>query len=164
MECNRKRCFDELKEHSPSLSRECNMNCLKSFDNRKNISVSENKKKYLLHNSDGNLIAVFHVDGGMIQGNDVLRCDNLILDVIGMKAIFVELKGTDLSHALVQINSTIDMLKSDVAEYSKCARIVTSNRTNVPNIKANPNYIKLYKKADVKITANLLEENLNNLC
>ena len=163
MECNRKRCFDELKEHAPNISRECNMNCLKSFDNRRNISVSENKKKYLLHNSDEKLIAVFHVDGGMIQGNDVLRCDNLILDVTDMKAIFVELKGTDLSHALVQINTTIDMLKSDVADCSKYARIVTSNRTNVPNTKANPNYIKLYKKADVKITANLLEENLNSL-
>lgn len=163
MECDRKRCFKELKENILNLSKNCNTSCLKSFDKRKHISVCEKKKKYLLHNDQEHTMAVFHVDGEMIQSNDAIKCDNLILDLTNMTAIFIELKGTDLAHALVQINSTIDMMKNDVAEYSKFARIVTSNRTNVPNIKANPNYIKLYRKANVKIGATIIEEDVSSL-
>ncbi len=158
MECNRYNCFSELRQNKSTVK--CDRQCLKTFDSRKHISLSENKKKYLLHNVSEDLMAVFHVDGGMIKSNDILKCDNLILDVSSMKAIFIELKGTDLAHALEQVNATIDLLSGDISGYSKCARIVTSNRTNVPNIKANPKYVRLHKKADVKIAANILEESM----
>lgn len=163
MECNRKVCFRELINKNPVMSSSCNRDCLISFDNRKNISISENRKKYLLHNDLSNYIAVFHVDGAMVRDNDKIKCDNLLIDATGMKAIFVELKGTDLAHALQQINQTIDMMRDDIPNCTKYARIVTSNRTNVPNIRANPEYIKLYKKANVKVSANLIEEKISSL-
>lgn len=163
MECNRKVCFKELIDKTPIRSSSCNRDCLISFDDRKNISISENRKKYLLHNNLSNYIAVFHVDGAMVQDNDKIKCDNLLIDATGMKAIFVELKGTDLAHALQQINQTIDMMRDDISDCTKYARIVTSNRTNVPNIRANPEYIKLYKKAEVKISANSIEEKISSL-
>lgn len=163
MECNRKVCFKELVDKNPIMSSSCDRDCLISFDDRKNISISENRKKYLLHNDLSNYIAVFHVDGAMVQDNDKIKCDNLLIDATGMKAIFVELKGTDLAHALQQINQTIDMMRDDISNCTKYARIVTSNRTNVPNIRANPEYIKLYKKADVKVSANLIEEKISSL-
>ena len=163
MECNRKVCFKELIDKTPIMSSSCDRDCLISFDDRKNISISENRKKYLLHNDLSNYIAVFHVDGAMVQDNDKIKCDNLLIDATGMKAIFVELKGTDLAHALQQINQTIDMMRDDISDCTKYARIVTSNRTNVPNIRANPEYIKLYKKAEVKISANLIEEKISSL-
>lgn len=158
MECNRYHCFNELRQNESAVK--CDRQCLETFDTRKHVSISENKKKYLLHNISEDLMAVFHVDGGMIQSNDILKCDNLILDVTSMKAVFIELKGTDLAHAFKQVNSIIDLLSDDIAGYSKYARIVTSNRTNVPNIKANPNYVRLHKKADIKIAANILEESM----
>lgn len=163
MECNRKVCFKELIDKTPIRSSSCNRDCLISFDDKKNISISENRKKYLLHNDLSNYIAVFHVDGAMVQDNDKIKCDNLLIDATGMKAIFVELKGTDLAHALQQINQTIDMMRDDISDCTKYARIVTSNRTNVPNIRANPEYIKLYKKAEVKISANSIEEKISSL-
>lgn len=163
MECNRKVCFKELIDKTPIRSSSCNRDCLISFDDRKNISISENRKKYLLHNDLSNYIAVFHVDGAMVQDNDKIKCDNLLIDATGMKAIFVELKGTDLAHALQQINQTIDMMRDDISDCTKYARIVTSNRTNVPNIRANPEYIKLYKKAEVEISANSIEEKISSL-
>jgi activator of HSP90 ATPase len=153
MECNRKVCFKELVDKNPIMSSSCDGDCLISFDDRKNISISENR----------NNMAVFHVDGAMVQDKNTIKCDNLVLDTIGMKAIFVELKGTDLAHALQQINQTIDMMKEDIHNCNKYARIVTSNRTNVPNIRANPEYIKLYKKANVKVSANLIEEKISSL-
>lgn len=163
MECNRKVCFRELIDKNPVMSSSCNRDCLISFDDRKNISISENRKKYLLHNDLRNNMAVFHVDGAMVQDKNTIKCDNLVLDTTGMKAIFVELKGTDLAHALQQINQTIDMMRDDISNCTKYARIVTSNRTNVPNIRANPEYIKLYKKANVKVSANLIEEKISSL-
>lgn len=163
MECNRKVCFKELIDKNPIMSSSCNRDCLISFDDRKNISISENRKKYLLHNDLRNNMAVFHVDGAMVQDKNTIKCDNLVLDTTGMKAIFVELKGTDLAHALQQINQTIDMMRDDISNCTKYARIVTSNRTNVPNIRANPEYIKLYKKANVKVSANLIEEKISSL-
>ena len=163
MECNRKVCFKELIDKNPVMSSSCNRDCLISFDDRKNISISENRKKYLLHNDLRNNMAVFHVDGAMVQDKNTIKCDNLVLDTTGMKAIFVELKGTDLAHALQQINQTIDMMRDDISNCTKYARIVTSNRTNVPNIRANPEYIKLYKKANVKVPANLIEEKISSL-
>lgn len=163
MECNRKVCFKELIDKNPIMSNSCNRDCLISFDDRKNISISENRKKYLLHNDLRNNMAVFHVDGAMVQDKNTIKCDNLVLDTTGMKAIFVELKGTDLAHALQQINQTIDMMRDDIPNCTKYARIVTSNRTNVPNIRANPEYIKLYKKANVKVSAKLIEEQISSL-
>ena len=163
MECNRKVCFKELIDKNPVMSSSCNRDCLISFDDRKNISISENRKKYLLHNDLRNNMAVFHVDGAMVQDKNTIKCDNLVLDTTGMKAIFVELKGTDLAHALQQINQTIDMMRDDISNCTKYARIVTSNRTNVPNIRANPEYIKLYKKANVKVSAKLIEEQISSL-
>lgn len=163
MECNRKVCFKELIDKNPIMSNSCNRDCLISFDDRKNISISENRKKYLLHNDLRNNMAVFHVDGAMVQDKNTIKCDNLVLDTTGMKAIFVELKGTDLAHALQQINQTIDMMRDDISNCTKYARIVTSNRTNVPNIRANPEYIKLYKKANVKVSAKLIEEQISSL-
>lgn len=112
MECNRKVCFKELVDKNPIMSSSCDRDCLISFDDRKNISISENRKKYLLHNDLRNNMAVFHVDGAMVQDKNTIKCDNLVLDTIGMKAIFVELKGTNLAHALQQINQTIDMMKA----------------------------------------------------
>ena len=126
MECNRKVCFKELIDKNPIMSISCNRDCLISFDDRKNISISENRKKYLLHNDLRNNMAVFHVDGAMVQDKNTIKCDNLVLDTTGMKAIFVELKGTDLAHALQQINQTIDMMKEDIQNCNKYARIVTS--------------------------------------
>ncbi|MGO5308217.1 hypothetical protein ACTQ1L_15215 [Agathobacter sp. LCP21S3_B2] len=73
MECNRKVCFRELINKNPVMSSSCNRDCLISFDDRKNISISENRKKYLLHNDLSNYIAVFHVDGAMVRDNDKIK-------------------------------------------------------------------------------------------
>ena len=41
MECNRKVCFKELIDKTPIRSSSCNRDCLISFDDRKNISISD---------------------------------------------------------------------------------------------------------------------------
>lgn len=158
MGCSREECFRGLEKEEGKYKGCLHPNCLISFDKRRNVSVSENKKKYLLHNDDNRTIASFLVDGGMVTEETVVKCDNFIMDITKKNAVFVELKGKDLSHALMQILTTISMLENNIAGYSLFSRIVTSSRANVPNLKAQPNYIRLSRKSNIKISSNVLEE------
>lgn len=83
-----------------------------SLKERSNISVSEKGKTYILHLERQLSSAVFSVDGYIIkEGN---KCDKLVL--LNVKKdkenghwleVFVELKGTDVSHAILQLETTI---------------------------------------------------------
>lgn len=118
--------------------------CLVSFDKRSRVVVEENKKKYELIN-DGDSVAVFQVDGGMITSKDEIKCDKLLLALNKKKAIFVELKGADLRHGMRQIENTIRMLERALVTYSFEGRVVTSRRTNVPQIHTDRQYVQLKK-------------------
>ena len=147
MDCNNfKACVTEL-ENSHSILKSCPLTqCLLSYDDRPMAVVEENKKKYALVNRNRDKIARFQIDDGMISSQNIVKCDNLVIDTDSKFAVFVELKGTDLKHAFVQVDETVTRLLSGIPGYRIYARIVTSNRTNVPNIKACPQYVALSKK------------------
>ena len=71
----------------------------------------------------------------MVQDKNTIKCDNLVLDTTGMKAIFVELKGTDLAHALQQINQTIDMMKEAVKIIDHKAIVEASGNVDLDTLK-----------------------------
>ena len=66
--------------------------------NRKIIFQNPPKKRYLRVDVDGCTL----VDG--------LRCDKLLLSADELEERFVELKGTDVKHAIEQLESTINRL------------------------------------------------------
>ncbi|MBR1743727.1 MAG: hypothetical protein IJ733_18050 [Lachnospiraceae bacterium] len=164
MDCtNFENCFASLEERG-TKEKNCKKNsCLKSFDQRKSIAVSENSKRYELINERKDQVAVFRMDHGLLETNVRAKCDYFILDIDLKHAIFVELKGKNLSHAFEQIEETRKYLISGLKEYALHGRIVTSNRTNVPNVKANPKYVALKKKMDIKIQSNELKEMVDEL-
>lgn len=135
--------------------------CLLQCDKRKHVVVEENKKKYELSNDD-DLIALFQVDDGMITSKDTIKCDNLFVDLTSRFAVLVELKGTDLRHAFEQINSTYMRVGTALKSYRLYARIVTSSRTNVPNLKTSPQYIDLQKK--MKSHGGNIQTKANSMC
>lgn len=169
MDCSRfGLCIDSLSANNQKLVNCSETECLKSYDARKSVVVEENKKKYELINSKFDKIANFHIDGGMLSTNSTVRCDNLLVDIDSQVAIFVELKGTDLRHALEQVYATVMLLSQDLAQYQTYARIVTSSKTNVPNIKACPQYVRLNKKirekrGNIDIHTNIISENVAGL-
>lgn len=118
--------------------------CLKSCDTRRFIVVGENGKRYELQNR-GDTIVVYQVDGQMISSQDMVKCDNMIVDVTAWFAILIEFKGTDLRHALRQMEGTFNRVSSALKKYKVYGRIITSPRTNVPSIKTDPQYIKIQK-------------------
>ena len=164
MDCNNlSRCISSLKQ-SGKKDLGCSVsNCLKNYDDRKKVVVEENKKKYELINSKSDKIAVFQVDGGMISSQSDKKCDNLMMDVDSKLAIFIELKGSDLKHALIQVDQTIARTIPVLLGHRVFARIVTSSRTNVPDIRTCPQYINLVKRVaanrgNVNIRANIITE------
>lgn len=71
--------------------------------------------KYILKFKDGDAkqCVSFGIDGGIVQNNNTVKCDKLLLIdcSLGTKErwvrVFIELKGSDVVHALKQIEATI---------------------------------------------------------
>lgn len=77
------------------------------------IRVKENLSSYTIENAGAYVTAHFHVDGGIINSNEVGKCDYLVLlrkepEKNKWVEIFVELKGIDYVHSLEQIVATIE--------------------------------------------------------
>lgn len=97
---------------------------------RKTVSVSENNRTYRADIDKGIQSVVYQIDGkAIIEGN---KCDKLIVATKGDlgTAVFVELKGKNISHAIKQLEDTINhrlFLPTPNASENIRARIVTLN-------------------------------------
>lgn len=108
-------------------------------DCSKEVSLREpgENRTYKLHNKSGKELVVYRIDGGLINDENVLKCDNGIYTENDW-LFLIELKGADLNHALDQINSTIDiLLKRPNKKVKKLnARIILS-KVSIPRISAS---------------------------
>ncbi len=82
-----------------------------AWKERSSISVSENGKTYKAQVAQELMTAVFQVDGEIIKAG--AKCDKF-LAAISMSpdqskgvAVFIELKGKDISHAIDQLEATL---------------------------------------------------------
>lgn len=116
-----------------------NDNYILRHDCSKDIPLREPKENrtYRLHNKSGKEIVVYQIDGGLIDNENVLKCDNGIYTEDDW-LFLIELKGADVNHALDQISSTIDiLLKQPCIKVKKLnARIVLS-KVCVPKISSS---------------------------
>ena len=72
---------------------------------KKKLVVSDNRSKFTFDNISGDKVKKIQIDGCeslVIQGR---KCDWLL--VINDIQIYVELKGTDIDHAITQLKNTI---------------------------------------------------------
>ena len=56
------------------------------------------------------------------------KCDYLVLNDDKRTAYFIELKGSDITGAIEQIEQTVEKLKRDLLDYDKRLRIVYSRQ------------------------------------
>jgi hypothetical protein len=124
--------------NNPFENKECEI----FSDNRRIINVEENKRKYIAHNQSENVVCLIRVDNCLIK--DGIKCDFLLLNISKAKSYFIELKGSDLIHALEQINRTIDVLVPFIKEYSVNVRIVLT-KVFAPDLRSNQ-YKQLERK------------------
>jgi hypothetical protein len=83
-------------------------NCREFEDNRAYIVCEENRTKITFHNADGKTVAKIRIDGCVITGSAVKKCDYLLLCTKIKTAIFVELKGNKVMTAIEQLSATLD--------------------------------------------------------
>ncbi|MBQ9983270.1 MAG: hypothetical protein IJP29_01640 [Lachnospiraceae bacterium] len=99
-----------------------------------------------MENPDLYNVTVYHVDGGIIYNeSNMAKCDYLYVvdDEMHPSAIFIELKGKNIHHAMQQLHSTMMQFSSEFKQYRKYARIICSA---VPRIANDPNTLKLMKE------------------
>lgn len=131
------------KNHSPSLP----------LAERKNLSIKENQTLYRLVFDRKRDCVCFHIDGDIIKSGN--KCDFLVLAKQDTnvadekwKAIFVELKGTDVEHALVQLDASMSNGKLKNASINeRHARIVAKS---FPSSKSNPKFEKAKREFKIK--------------
>ena len=119
---------------------------------RKNLSIKEQQTLYRLEFDRRRSIVVFHIDGDIVKTGN--KCDFLVLakqeensPEEDWKAIFVELKGTDVVHALTQLDASMsDSRLNHPSITERHARIVAKS---FPSSKSNPKFEKA--KRDFKI-------------
>lgn len=113
---------------------------------RENLSVKEGQTRYKLSFGKKRACVAYQVDGKIIKHGN--KCDYLILarqddwdkNNEKWKSVFVELKGTDVPHALKQLDASLSEAKLNHPTVNeRHARIVAKS---FPANKSNPAYEK----------------------
>ena len=66
----------------------------------------------------------YKIDGGVISDVNIIKCDYLLINDDSEKAYFIELKGSDISHAIKQIEATVAMFRNELSGYIFLFRII----------------------------------------
>jgi hypothetical protein len=106
------------------------------------IVCEERASKYIYKNKRDEKFMKLQIDGGLISDQNTLKCDYLLLNHTELNgkthyhSIFIELKGSDLTHACKQILATIESLNNNLKGSLLHARIVLS-KVPKPNVQLN---------------------------
>lgn len=91
------------------------------------IKFEEKKKVIIFHNPQRKSCLKVQVDGCVVKSTQETKCDNLLVEDNGNEH-FVELKGTDVAHALKQLDGTILKLTDKANKTKKVfAYVVCTN-------------------------------------
>ncbi|MGK5061866.1 hypothetical protein [Janthinobacterium sp. LB3P112] len=107
------------------------------------VVCGENGRAFRLNNKGQLSVSKILVDDCLITGGEI-RCDYL-LEVAPHQvgkgvAIYVELKGIDIKHAVNQLENTLNKLKVRHADYTKKCFVVSSR---VPRSSINIQMVKV---------------------
>ena len=102
----------------------------RELDNCSRISLRERAAIYMLNFIPSMDCVVYQVDGDIIKGSASDKCDKLVVaetEAGERICVFVELKGSDVAHAIKQIDSTLGypLFARNRTRWTK-ARIVAS--------------------------------------
>jgi len=122
-----------------------------------------NQQTHTANNIDNDEVYQYRIDGEVIT--EGLRCDFLVWNETKRHIYFIELKGSDVAHALDQIDATEDNLRKRFSsEINSCSEIsyrIILNRTK--NIKLYSNKEKRFKNkhlGDLRFGTRSYNENI----
>lgn len=93
--------------------------------NNKLVVFSENKSKFEVVNKHGRDLERHSVDGCLIVKGE--RCDFKLVDVDTKREVYIELKGSDVQHAVSQILTSVDALAGSKSDAKTAYIICTRN-------------------------------------
>ncbi len=132
-------------------------------DRRNTISLEENKKRYIAYNVAGKSVAQYHIDK---NNEPPKKCDYAIYVDEDDRIIFIELKGSDVLHAIKQIRQSINdkVILPRITCSTLDARIIASktpnpNFTSSAEVKLNQ-ILKSYGGKNLKISTRYYKENI----
>ena len=122
---------------------------------------SENRCTHVGENKGHDTVRHFQMDGGVLpKGKDPERCDYLLLNDSIRRAYFIELKGSDLTKAISQIEASVAMIAASLPDYSIYKRIIYHTGTKAMQ---NSDVLKwkMRNKGHVVIKETRYEESIN---
>lgn len=142
---------------------------IKSHDRRKIVALTEKgeNRVYRLINDLNHELVVMKVDGGIFNDSSNQKCDYAIYTQERI-LILIEIKGSDYSHAIDQLDTTInEMILSRQLNLNKLHTRVVLSKARIPNILLTKERIlkrKLIKyNGSHEKSTRLFEERLLNL-
>lgn len=96
------------------------------------IKLEENQRKIIFENQDRRHYFKVQVDGCIIK--DGVRCDKMLLSQDEREEYYVELKGTDVVHAIEQLKATIMRLgefDGNRHSYVVCTNVAPAYNTRI---------------------------------
>jgi hypothetical protein len=127
-------------------------NCTEIKGKRKVFTAKEEGKVYTLNNNLSLEIAKVRIDG-CVFNELTKKCDWLFL-VENKKAIFVELKGSDIKGGIKQLHATYDRLRNRLGNRIVWFRLCIGEKNSVPrSIRVDKSYKYLFaiSKDNLKI-------------
>lgn len=139
--------------------------CQEWHDKRPTFTLKERKgREYIGKNKARKELALFELDGCLVESDDLKKADFVFLICEEKKAYFVELKGSDLIRAVRQMNSSLDELLKNLKGYGEVyGRIVLSKvRSNDTRNTELSRLMKRFKKlgGNLIYKTRIIEENL----
>lgn len=126
---------------------------------QKVVVCEECHKKYIANNIERDEVYKYKIDGDVLSpSTSQPRCDFLVENATKGNAYLIELKGTDITHAVEQIEATICLFSAQLGDYTILPRIVYRRNTHgIRSSKVNA-FKRKYPKT--KIQTNVIEENI----
>ena len=121
----------------PGCNTFCNHNKKMTLTDRKG-----GRSKYIVRNRNAKKMDCYLIDG-CIKSKEK-KCDYLLLNLSDTIAFLIELKGSDLHKAILQIDATLSMVIKKLNGFRINARIILT-KVCTPSIKST-SYIKLKKR------------------
>ncbi len=126
---------------------------------QKRIVSKENQKVHTAVNVDDCDVFQYKIDGDIISSSSSeIRCDYLVENGTRLTAYLIELKGTDLPHAVEQIEATIKKYRTELASYEIKPRIIYRTNTHAVRHLAVQKFKMKYK--DCVIRTDCFTENI----
>lgn len=136
-------------------------NACTQITNKKIMPFKEQKSSLIINNQKSRDVEIHQIDGCIITNG--VRCDWMVVDVATKKEIYIELKGTDLDHAFVQIKETIQQLTKDPKKLKSALIICTRSPMSSSQIQIMQKNLLLTHKAKLLVKTSEYKENIEKL-